>query len=162
FDRILEFLKTSKKCDSVTSCSIELSENVSSATYSTAAVLADGTTIGWRCSLSNSVIGICTIDVDIDGVQRGKNRYGYDVFSFFLNNEKGISTGYASGDYIFPISDADHVYGGVGSDYFSPDKAAAWIISFENMDYLKTKGKDGTTCPDGKTKLTFGGNHTCK
>ena len=38
--------------------------------------------------------------------------------------------------------------------------AASWVIKFGNMDYLKTS--DGTTCPDGKTKLTFGGNYSCK
>ena len=46
-----------------------------------------------------------------------------------------------------------------GNECFSGLEAAAWIINFDNMDYLKTK--DGTTCPDG-TKLTVGGNHSCK
>ncbi|MBR1942368.1 hypothetical protein IJ843_01380, partial [bacterium] len=156
FDRILEFLKTSKKCDSVTSCSIELSENVSSATYSTAAVLADGTTIGWLCSYSSSIID-CTIDVDIDGIKKGKNKQGYDVFRFYVNQEKGVFVGYNGNQ----IDDSNFVYRGhAHSSYFYADFAAAWIINFDNMDYLTTS--DGTTCPDGKTKLTFGGNHTCK
>jgi len=153
FDRILEFLKTSKKCDSVTSCSIKFSENVSSTTYSTAAVLADGTAIGWYYSGS----GIGSVVVDIDGIKKGKNRQGYDVFLFFVNHEKGVYVGAISRD---SIGDNEYVYGGIGSDYFQDDLAAAWIINFDNMDYLKTS--DGTTCPDGKTKLTFGGNHTCK
>ena len=148
FDRILEFLKTSKKCDSVTSCSIELSENVSSATYSTAAILADGTTIGWSDR---------HIDIDIDGIKKGKNRRGYDVFTFYVNQEKGVFVGHnIDGDQ---MSDSAYVYRGANG-YFYSDYAAAWIINFDNMDYLKTS--DGTTCPDGKTKLTFGGNHTCK
>lgn len=46
------------------------------------------------------------------------------------------------------------------NNYYYVDKdAAAWIINFGNMDYLKTS--DGTTCPNN-TKLTSGGNHTCK
>ena len=43
--------------------------------------------------------------------------------------------------------------------FFDSADAAAWIINFGNMDYLKTT--DGTTCPNG-TKLTVGGNHSCK
>ena len=54
----------------------------------------------------------------------------------------------------------DEVSGGCSTNKcYDMDDAAAWIINFDNMDYLKTS--DGTTCPN-RTKLTVGGNHSCK
>ena len=73
FERMLEFMKYSKKCDSVTSCTITLDKNGSGGEAETlGAVLADGSTI----TFANY------FNVDIDGVQKGANKQGYDVFSF--------------------------------------------------------------------------------
>ncbi len=152
FDRISEFLKTSKKCDRVTSCSVELDVNGSGGwSYNNAAILSDGSVIAIESNLGRWVFKI-----DIDGENKGPNKQGNDVFEFFVNKEKGV--------YAQEMSNSDYVGRGgscnTSEKCFSPIRAAGWILNFDNMDYLKTT--DGTTCPDGKTKLTFGGNHSCK
>ena len=154
FDRITEFLKTSKKCDSVTSCEMSFDENGSANNViSYAAILADGAAIGLDAIGGGSRNNLfAVIIIDIDGIQKGKNRQGFDVFKFFVNHEEGVHVsnimGYSS----------KHVTKGSCDEYYD-DEAAAWIINFDNMDYLKTK--DGTTCSNG-IKLTVGGNHSCK
>ena len=152
FERILEFLKYSKKCDSVNICSIDMDQNGSAGSYSDAAILADGTVIAVYLSnpwTTNSL----DINIDIDGTNKGANNDGYDVFKFYVNHDKGVHVEDImsnTSSYVDKYSDGS----------FSNTSAAAWIINFDNMDYLKTS--DGTTCPDGKTKLTSGGNHSCK
>ena len=147
FERILEFLKYSKKCDSVNICSIAMDQNGSTGSYQDAAILADGTIIAF----SPGAIGV--IRIDIDGINKGANKQGYDVFEFFVNHDKGVHVEDIMSNTSKYVTHDDH-------GYFCDFEAAAWIINFDNMDYLKTS--DGTTCPDGKTKLTSGGNHSCK
>jgi len=153
FERILEFMKYSKKCDSVTACSIEFDKNGSTGIvcYPSAAILADGSAVVF----SNHIGGDWRFRVDIDGVQKGANKQGYDVFYFPVNHEKGV--------YVEDIMSNSSKYVRAADDgkgiYFYDYDAAAWIINFDNMDYLKTS--DGTTCPNG-TKLTVGGKHSCK
>ena len=157
FERMLEFMKYSKKCDSVTSCTIKIDKNGSGgADYSNAAILADGSVIAYSDAAPSGYL--FSFVVDIDGVQKGANKQGTDVFSFLVNHEKGVNV--ADISCIVSIND-----GTGGSDCKTANKcfagvcAAAWIINFDNMDYLKTS--DGTTCPNG-TKLTVNGNHSCK
>ncbi len=147
FDRISEFLKISKICNSVHVCTIKMDNNGSGGwNYNNAAILADGTAI----ALDRS--GIFYFVVDIDGTDKGENLPGSDVFEFGLSKTEGVSlvsTNLTTYGYVTKAA-----YKG-----FSTFDAAAWIINFGNMDYLKTS--DGTTCPN-ETKLTSGGNHTCK
>ena len=151
FERILEFLKVSKKCDSVTICSLRLDLYGSDgASYDAGAILADGTVIILSSSPSDGHPAY--IGVDIDGEKKGKNKGGYDTFYFSLEEKEGVTV---SGIMRNPSE-----YVRKSSNYFYSGQATAWIINFGNMDYLKTT--DGTTCPDGKTKLTAGGNHSCK
>ena len=153
FERMLEFMKTSKKCDSVSSCTIDIDQNGSGGWgYQSGAVLADGSTIVFSCSNSDCATS-GWFRVDIDGTQKGPNKQGYDVFEFDVNHDKGV--------HVADIMSNTSKYVRHDRDgYFYDSEAAAWIINFDNMDYLKTS--DGTTCPDGKTKLTSGGNHSCK
>ena len=76
-----------------------------------------------------------------------------DVFQFRISHEKGV---HVSNDLMSDSSRYNDFYDG----YYDVLTSAEWVINFDNMDYLKTT--DGTTCPDGKTKLTSGGNHSCK
>ena len=154
FERLLEFLKVSKKCDSVTSCTITIDQNGScgvGATYSRGAVLADGSTIIFT-SWSNDFYR--HIRVDIDGSQKGANKQGYDVFSFDVDHENGV--------HVPTMNSSDYVgrYDDSSNKLFYESSATAWVINIGNMDYLKTS--DGTSCPNSSTKLTFGGNHSCK
>jgi len=165
FDRITEFLKISKSCDKISSCSTSIStldKNGSGGmAYEPIAILSDGAVI------AESAKG--QIVVDIDGAEKGANKQGSDVFKFLYDANKGV---YVNDDLLSNTS------GYVTNEYYSDSKinmpfssevnscemlraldATAWIINFDNMDYLKTT--DGTTCPNG-TKLTVGGNHSCK
>ncbi len=142
-NRISEFLKTSKLCTISDNCvfTIASSSDGSGDDTHNGALLADGTVF----VIPNS----SEIRFDIDGTNKGPNITGKDTFTFHLN-QNGISLwSFSDNSYVFKDE-----YGYYG------DQAATWIINFDNMDYLKTT--DGTTCPDGKTKLTFGGNHSCK
>ena len=165
FDRISEFLKTSKKCDTVTSCSIELDENGSGASSNYAVVLADGSVIILEWVWLHNGVYWLNFTFDIDGVRKGPNKGGYDVFSFgadkngvFTYNFDGDNFDFSLGQDV--LSDNSLYVKKRYNTYFNPSNAMWWIINFDNMDYLKTS--DGTTCPDGKTKLTVGGNHSCK
>ena len=151
FDRITEFLKSSKVCDTSTQCAIPIIDhNGSSGESDRAVILADGATVVFdRDGYFEPEVAI-----DIDGPNKGPNRPGKDSFIFLVSQNDGI--------YIdnYVMSDSKHYVRKYPPDFIDPRDAAAWIINFDNMDYLKTS--DGTTCPDGKTKLTFGGNHSCK
>ncbi len=149
FERMLEFMKVSKKCDSVSSCTIEIDQNGSGGwPYPRAAILADGSTITFSCSTGNPYLP-CWYRVDIDGIQKGANKQGYDVFKFYVNHENGVYLDKYNNTYVSKYS-----------GYFSDYLAAYWVVNFGNMDYLKTS--DGTTCPNSSIKLTFDGNHSCK
>ncbi len=155
FDRITEFMKISKKCDYITACMLQFDNNGSGgASGDFFAILSDGTIISLHSDFNMSTTNLTdyppSFKFDIDGLNKGADQQGKDVFEFFYDNN-GI---YAK-DIMSNTSMYVHNY-----DYFDGAEAAAWIINFDNMDYLKTS--DGTTCPDGKTKLTSGGNHSCK
>ena len=154
FERMLEFMKVSKKCDSVTSCTITIDQNGScgfGATYSRGAILADGSTIVFSGDSTDYTSG--WFRFDIDGTQKGANKQGYDVFSFDVDHENGVHV-------VTPTSDSSYVTYDSREKFFYDKSATAWIINFGNMDYLKTS--DGTSCPNSSIKLTFGGNHSCK
>jgi len=153
FERLLDFLKTSKKCDSVTTCEMLFEENGSALSLSSAVVLADGSVIGLYLGSGGIRDDRCAGDIyiDIDGVKKGKNLEGSDTFCFKIDGDRGVYAGKSDWNL-------DYVFG--SDERFCCLDATAWIINFDNMDYLKAdyNGK----CPDGKTKLTFSGNHTCK
>ncbi len=144
--RISEFLKTSKICNVYDSCDFSMAQSGDHGSvdvvgyYSPGIILADGTVVVLPDNSS--------IRIDIDGINKGPNIAGKDVFEFNMSNN-GISASI--------YSDSTHV--NKDGNTYSARRAASWVINFDNMDYLKTT--DGTTCPDG-TKLTFGGNHSCK
>ena len=154
-DRLIEFLKPVKNCKRV-SCSIILDENGSggSGTYNVA-VLADGSTISIDHRQGDYDAGIGSVVVDIDGVEKGENASGYDVFKFFFDKDGFfVSNILLEDNSNYVRRGSDH-----GREFWFLEDSTAWIINFGNMDYLKTS--DGTTCPNN-TKLTSGGNHTCK
>ena len=166
FERITEFLKVSKVCNTVSSCpNLAFGANGSSnggggnTLYKEhTVILADGTTVGFINDTTDDVApGYITFD--IDGTNKGANIEGKDVFKvcYDTNGLNTVDPPCKNGTSASPDA---HVYIYSGDNYFNIFDATYWIINFDNMDYLKTT--DGTTCPDGKTKLTFGGNHSCK
>ena len=121
YERIVEFMKISKKVDNHE--------------Y----ILADGSSVYFSGQVgcysdmvSSSYPGqiICfELSVDIDGPNKGKNKPGYDMF-YFIATESGVFPDNTSTDTTVdgkPASKRED-----GSYY-----ATAWVIMNENMDYLK-------------------------
>ncbi len=147
FERITEFMKYSKVCTISDNCKLKFNTGASEGDekdYSI--ILADGATLGFGISGYR-------ISIDIDGVNKGSNKPGRDVFQVGIRpdnyNGKDILT-YGYREY---IKDNHYCCENNGGEY------TAWILTNGNMDYLKTS--DGTTCPDGQ-KLQFGVKTSCK
>ncbi len=100
-------------------------------------ITADGTAI----SIQRDYVMI-----DIDGLNRGRNVGGIDIFGFMID-DKGIN--------IWPM-DANTFSACYVHSVGVP--AASWIINYDNMDYTKADiyGK----CPNGKV-LTYDTVTTC-
>ena len=150
FERITEFMKYSKVCTVSDNCELKFSTGASSGgeTRDYSIILADGSTLGF------SEWGQC-IYIDIDGINKGSNKPGRDVF------QVGIRPDNNNGQYILTYGFRDHIkenYYCCERNYGSGEYTA-WVLVNGNMDYLKTS--DGKTCPDGQ-KLQFGVKTTCK
>ena len=72
--------------------------------------------------------------VDLDGSNKGKNQVCHDIFRFYYNNTGVIPDGQGAAD----------------NTSVNENNCTAWVIRYDNMDYLK--------CSD----LKFGGKTTCK
>ena len=149
FDRVTEFMKTSKVCNTVSSCpdlvfgANGTSDGSGDRDYTSHSVfLADGTVLGFQNDARTQI----HVKFDIDGPNKGPNVEGKDVFQFCYDKNGLIH-------YNYSVTKAS-------SGAFYPQESAYWIIDFDNMDYLKTS--DGKTCPDGKTILDRVSNISCK
>ena len=175
FNRITEFMKLSKNCDSENGGCFSADEvknldggNDASSILLTqlpyAFLTADGTAIGFLifdglCNsdvtadsdeANNPLENTCAAAyVDIDGA-KGTNTMGKDIFGFIITKDGLYPAGsrfqYNSDDNDIPLI------------CFEEGNCTAWIIETGNMDYLKAdrKGK----CPNG-TQLSWE-NTTCK
>ena len=116
-NRLTEFMKVSKK------------EN------DTSYILADGARIFLYQNTFSPADNKIFLDVDLDGINKGQNKYGHDIFRFTT------STHYQSGDHNIstfkPFSSDDTTFLGDCSNSGN-EWCTAWVINFDNMDYLKT------------------------
>ena len=132
-NRLSDFLKYSKMCTvSNTSCAMPKNNGTSSfgsqsSDGSNSFVLADGALIHIHDTM--------TIWVDLDGNNKGKNQVCHDIFKFYHSDNEGV---YPAGQ------------GAADNTSVTEDNCTAWVIQYDNMDYLK--------CND----LKFGGKTTCK
>ena len=160
YERVTEFLKVSKVCNTVSSCpNLVFSANGNSdgisgsdQYYQHSVILADGTVVGINHRSCDS-FGTGSFLIDIDGTNKGANAEGKDVFKFFWD-KNGLLLKKDFAYNVESVSCKD-------SKYCFPGDSAYWIIKYGNMDYLKA-GTDGKTCPDGKTILDGTTNTTCK
>ncbi len=148
-ERMLEFMKPTKTwIDNDTYC----------------VNLADGSYIDFYYTNSNDSSSVTSsilynkyvgqIMVDVDGLNKGRNSGGYDMFEFFITTE-GI---YPSGSRLDNYGKDDNTLKSICFNATSAMKfhCTAWVIENGNMDYLKaTNG----TCPNG-TVLSWA-NTTC-
>ncbi|MBR1943799.1 type II secretion system protein [bacterium] len=140
-ERITEFMKLSKNCKMTNGCYNSGSGTSGSYQF----ILADGTAI----RLSRMTFlgkNIIYITIDIDGINKGKNKDGYDVFYFQTNSsnwdiieplgaEIAVPQTYNNSTLITSCAPGGGTY------------CAKWVIDYDNMDYLKmdNSGK----CPNG-------------
>ncbi|MBR2526756.1 prepilin-type N-terminal cleavage/methylation domain-containing protein [bacterium] len=90
------------------------------------------------------------IIVDIDGPTKGKYTWGQDIFWFNFDDTNGVIPEH------YDITFTQLL------DYLATNKgnsAAAWIIRYENMDYLQLTNKNGT-CKNGNVMTEA--NPRCK
>ena len=132
FERITEFMKYSKICQISDSCT-QFAGNTTSGggvlhAYKTpyAVILPDGATVGF--------VEYNSVHVDIDGIGKGADKectdtffFSYDKFGMHYTSDKSLD------------NDTPSVY-----------KCGAWVLMYNNMDYLKCSGlkfnTDKTTC----------------
>jgi len=143
-ERLTEFMKVSKTCAQVANQGCFTSGNskefdgdnysdFDSGTVFYRIITADGTSLA-IIGTGNAII------VDIDGPNKGAYTNGKDLFYFNIDNDLGVvPAGY---DSAFADLIADIMDKGTG--------ATAWIIKYDNADYLKFKNNSGL-CPNGTT-----------
>lgn len=146
-ERITEFMKVSKNCSTSNQNDCFKDANVywanGTSTGQTLSrtgyrfITADGTSVAIDSS------GF--IHVDIDGPNKGNNKFGTDIFRFLISNNT-----------VQPARDSNFTW--YLTDLTSHGQSASgWVIDYDNMDYLKIKnGK----CPNGSTPTET--NPRCK
>ena len=142
-ERLTEFMKVSKNCGTAANqgCFAKTTKKLSGGNYTMndssqlyKFILADGTSV---------LINSGNVLVDIDGPNKGKNQWGIDLFSFNLNEDK---TAYMPTAY---KNSFDEVLTNLKPSSGTGTSGSAWVINYDNMDYLKldSNGK----CPNGTT-----------
>ena len=146
-ERITEFIKISKDCGS--NCLGCFNKNVKDLSGRNSSfpdsqdrcyILVDGTSIGFQAG--------DTIYFDIDGLNKGSNTWGKDVFQFYVGPSRILE----------PTPD------GLEPDYtlcFEFGNCSRWIIDNGNMDYLKAN-KDGKCNNNTSMVLDGVSNVSCK
>ncbi len=151
-ERITEFMKISKNCQTGSGC---FNTNSFLKLYS-------GEVDGASCDSATSYYKVITSDgtsigltdggfiVDIDGPSKGKNTWGLDIFKFVMLEGS--------------ISPEGHSLNGVSALVtnirgFQGHFAAKWIIDYDNADYLQLVDITGK-CKNGNT--VSDANPSCK
>ena len=88
----------------------------------------------------------CIVDVDVDGPNKGFNTAGIDLFQFILDDR--VTTGYYKDNVLYS-------YNGVYKNAITNCQnsimgCAAWIVNYDNADYLECADKldpTNTTAP---------------
>jgi len=141
-DRLADFIKVNK-CSQSTYFS-----QVTSTEFSSCYILSDGTAfgIGFLGYGGNETKNQAYF-IDIDGLKKGPNTLGRDIFGFYWNGSGAfVPGGYNSTSFSY-------------SSCFISGNCAAWIIHNDNMDYLKAN----STGKCNNSNIVLGTvNTTCK
>ncbi len=126
-ERLTEFMKLSKNCKMTKGC---FNSGSGTSDYYEF-ITADDTAIQIRKPY---------IEIDIDGLNKGRNLQGIDIFSFRYDE---------SGIYVTPMN--ENLFKACLGGRIT-EACTSWVINYDNMDYLKatSAGK----CPNG-TVLTY-------
>ncbi|MGN1125611.1 MAG: prepilin-type N-terminal cleavage/methylation domain-containing protein [Candidatus Gastranaerophilaceae bacterium] len=106
-------------------------------------LLADGASVVFEVSTCTST-SCGEVIFDIDGPNKGKYVHGRDLFQFTYNPSSTLEPS------VDPSSDVS-----LCTKYGACE---AWILNFDNMDYLKATNGE---CPNGKT-LDWTNNTSCR
>jgi len=137
--RITEFMKISKDCgDDFDSC-INYNPPYS---QRYAVTLPDGIALdfaAWTCNDNVDAGG--HIYVDINGIKKGKNQDGIDIFAFEYYTPWG--------NMLFPGASYpdDSTRTAPLNDCFNSNYCTEWVVTVGNLDYLKAD--DEGKCPNG-------------
>ena len=164
-DRITEFMKLSKNCRHVRSSGScwtkSTTKKIGGSDWSDLGandyykfISADGTAYALVVGVTDSKYSSLNIYFDVDGVSKGKNTLGKDIFSvrYSVSGKEFKPSGIVGDNDNFKNSCLAATAGG---------SCAAWVIYNENMDYLKadTSGK----CKNNTNiTLDWTSNTTCK
>ena len=82
--------------------------------------------------------------IDIDGPNKGTTTLGKDIFQFRQNRDKGV---------IPLIQDNNDDFSNILVTSWLGTSATAWILKFDNADYLQIQSVSGSTatCKNGNT-----------
>ena len=150
FDRITEFMKYSKVCTVNDACTLfDAGTDTGGNRTRHAIILPDGATVGFDCWT-----GECGIYIDLDGPNKGANKFCRDYFKLFIKTDK-----FNKQKHIVTYGSREDVENNVVYNFNDSSSCAAWVLVNGNMDYLKrdSSGK----CPDGQY-LQFGVKTSCK
>lgn len=112
-------------------------------TLFTISIMGDGNSDKYWCKnrySSNSYCGF--IYTDLNGYEKGPNKFGYDTFAFYIYYNKIIPFGTPGYNYFGTVDDCLSGQNGLN--------CAAWVLLNNNMDYLH--------CDD----LSWNGKTKCK
>ncbi len=137
--RILEFMKVSKICGYSDSTCMKKEEQFSDNQQYTVS-LADGTALNFAAWHWGDDYCHGNIYVDINGINKGKNKAGMDMFAFEYYPSSGDSGIIPGAKY---ISDSDENL----SDCFNVNYCTEWVVTVGNLDYLKVNSEG--KCPNG-------------
>ncbi len=94
--------------------------------------------------------------VDIDGPNKGKNAYNWDIFQFAITKD-GIVPYISSNKLSSSINNLTYCM----ENFSSSHGCAAWVLEKDNMDYLDVKdlglnmGYSGFHCKSDGSTLTW-------
>ena len=159
-DRLTEFIKVSKNCRFIQNSGGSCWSNTDTKFFNGTNwanidankyykfVLADGTAVATNEATDGNIL----IHIDIDGVNKGPNQAGKDVFRFIIYDKMGPvkPVGEIGNNSLFK----DGCYNGSGFD------CTMWVVTNDNMDYLKV-GTDGN-CKNNTSRSLDWTNITCK
>ncbi len=163
-DRITEFMKLTKNCRYVRSSGScwtkSTTKYIGGSDWSDLGandyykfISADGTAYALVVGVTDSKYSSLNIYFDVDGVSKGKNTLGKDIFSvwYSVSGKEFKPAGVVGDNDNFKNNCLAATAGG---------SCAAWVIYNENMDYLKA-GTDGK-CNNSSIVLNWTTNTTCK
>lgn len=168
-ERITEFIKIQKNCETNTSDGCFSNERVkllggsdanvgtldTSSTYYKI-ITSDGTSLAFKVAFTSNGLFSSDIYVDIDGPSKGPNTLGMDIFYFYIDENEGIVP---KGNDM----DINQLYTklkGISLMKTYAYYSTTWILKYDNADYLEFGTTSDKKCKNGT--IPTEANPSCK